>query len=275
MFKKAILAIGSIMLAILPQQSSAEIIHVHAKRGNLEGVFAELESGVPLEIRSTNMTSAPGVTPLFIAAKFGKIEVVKELLARGADPTIFFTVLNARYTVGTALHHAAGFGHLDVVEALIDAGADPGNYESYISTPLHLALRGGHRRVAERLISAGAPERVLAPSISLLLPDADLARGEEIANGCQICHGKPSRDRQAGTNGPNLWGVFGQVAASDPQFEYSSFLREEDLNWDAETLNHYLYSPYQFIPGTSKVMLGMENDTDRAAIIAFLATLSD
>ena len=138
---------------------------MHAKRGNLEGVLAELGKGVPLEIRSTNMTSDPGVTPLFVAAKFGKIEVVEELLARGADPTIFFTVPLARYTTGTALHHAARFGHLDVVEALLDAGADPTSYDRYIATPLHQALRGGHEQVGARLIAAGAPAQVLGSGL--------------------------------------------------------------------------------------------------------------
>ena len=262
-------------LAFLVQPTSAEIIHVHAKRGNLEGGLAELDKGVPLEIRSTNMTSDPGVTPLFVAAKFGKIEVVEELLARGADPTIFFTVPDGLYQTGTALHHASRFGYLDVVEALLDAGADPKSYDRYIATPLHQALRGGHEQVAERLIAAGAPVQVLAPSIASSLSEAYVERGQVIATGCEICHGKPSSVRQAGDNGPNLWGIFGKAAASDPTFEYSSYLREAELIWDAETLNHYLYSPYQFLPGTSKIMMGLESDADRAAVIAFLATLAD
>lgn len=275
MLQKTAFAFVFLTLAPIAQPTSAEIIHVHAKRGNLEGVLAELDKGVPLEIRSTNMTSDPGVTPLFVAAKFGQIEVVKELLARGADPTIFFTVPDALYTTGTALHHAARFGYLDVVEALLDAGADPARYERYIATPLHQALRGGHPQVAERLIAAGAPERVTAPPVNALLANADVERGEEIANGCEICHGKPSSDRQEGDNGPNLWGIFGKAAASGQNFEYSSYLRDADLIWDSETLNHYFYSPYQFLPGTSKIMWGLENDEDRAALIAFLATLAD
>ena len=272
---KTAFAFAFSMLAFLAGQSSAEIIHVHAKRGNLEGVLAELDKGVPLEIRSTNMTSDPGVTPLFVAAKFGKIEVVEELLARGADPTIFFTVPRARYTTGTALHHAARFGHLAVVEALLDAGADPTSYDRYIATPLHQALRGGHEQVGQRLIAAGAPERVLAPAIDGLIAMADVERGQVIATGCEICHGKPSSERQTGDNGPNLWGILGKSAASDPTFEYSSYLRDAELIWDAETLNHYLHSPYQFVPGTSKIMMGLESDADRAALIAFLTTLAD
>lgn len=275
MTKRMDLALVSAILCIFAGAATAEIIHAHAKRGNMKGVVAELDKGVPLEIRSTNMTSDPGVTPLFVAAKFGRTEVVKELLARGADATIFFRVSDGYYHTGTALHHAARFGYLDVVELLLEAGADPASYDPYVATPLHQALRGGHLQVAERLIAAGAPERVFGPQIDGMVSKADVSRGEELARGCEICHGVPSSDRAAGDNGPNLWGVFNQPAASDPDYSYSSYLREAELVWDAETLNQYLHSPYQFLPGTSKLMFGIEDDVDRAALIAYLATQTD
>ena len=275
MFTQSIFACAFAIACCIAWAAKAEIIHVHAKRGNLKGVLAELDKGVPLEIRSTSMTSEPGVTPLFVAAKFGKVEVVKELLARGADPTIFFTAPDGRYSPGTALHHAARFGYLDVVELLLDAGADPASYDQYASTPLHQALRGEHVSVAARLIAAGAPERVLAPSIADLFSEADLELGKEIARGCEFCHGAPTDDRAMGDNGPSLWGIFNQPAASDPEYAYSTYLREADLIWDMETLNHFLHSPYQFLPGTSKLMFGIEDNADRAALNAYLATLAD
>ena len=259
----------------LSSNALAEKIHLHAKRGNIEGVLAELEKGVALDIRSKNMTSALGVTPLFVAAKFGHVELVKVLLARGADPKIFFYQENGVYTVGTALHHAAGYGHKEVVRVLIDAGADPANYEPYISTPLHQALRAGHLEIANILVEAGAPRRVEFPSITASIEGADLAKGAELAKGCEVCHGVPSRSGEAGDNGPNLWGIYGTHAASDPNFEYSTYLRELDAVWDADTLNNYLASPYQFVPGTKKVMLGFDDEDDRASLIAYLATLSD
>ena len=144
-----------------------------------------------------------------------------------------------------------------------------------IATPLHHALRGNHLHVANRLIEAGAPERVLGPSIEALISDADTAHGKQIARGCEICHGVPSDDRATGTTAPNLWAIYGQPAASDPEFDYSVHLKNAELTWDAETLNHYLYSPYQFLPGTSKIMFGITSDPDRAALIAYLATLTD
>ena len=259
----------------LSSSAIAEMIHLHAKRGNIEGVVAELDKGVALEVRSTNMTSALGVTPLFVAAKFGHVELVEELLSRGADPTIFFYQDDGIYTVGTALHHAAGYGHKEVVRVLIEAGADPASYEAYISTPLHQALRAGHLEIATMLVEAGAPRRVEFPSIANAVESADLARGAEIARGCEVCHGVPSSSGGHGDNGPNLWGIYGKAAASDPNFAYSTYLRELDLIWDADALNNYLASPYQFVPGTKKVMLGFAEEDDRASLVAYIATLSD
>ncbi|WP_171181338.1 ankyrin repeat domain-containing protein [Ruegeria sp. HKCCD8929] len=266
---------ASLIFAAFSSASFAEMIHLHAKKGNIEGVLAELDKGVALEIRSTSMTSAPGVTPLFVAAKFGHVDLVKELLARGADPTIFFYQENGAYTVGTALHHAAGYGHTEVVRVLIEAGADPANYEPYISTPLHQALRAGNLEIANMLVEAGAPRKVEFPSIADAIAGADRERGAQLAKGCEICHGVPSRSRGMGNNGPNLWGVYGSATASDPYFEYSSYLRNLNAVWDADALNNYLASPYQFVPGTKKVMLGFASEDDRASLIAFLVTLSD
>lgn len=271
---RSIVAACLIFTAFSPP-AFAEMIHLHAKNGNIEGVLAELDKGVPLEIRSTSMTSAPGVTPLFVAAKFGHVDLVKELLARGADPTIFFYQENGAYTVGTALHHAAAYGHTEVVRVLIAAGADPASYEPYISTPLHQALRAGNLEIANMLVEAGAPRRVEFPSIANAIEGADHVRGAQLAKGCEICHGVPSRSLSLGDNGPNLWSIFGKATASDPTFEYSSYLRDLDTVWDADALNNYLASPYQFVPGTKKVMLGFANEDDRASLVAFLATLSD
>jgi uncharacterized glyoxalase superfamily protein PhnB len=59
------------------------------------------------------------MTPLFDAAKRGQLDVVKQLLAEGADP-------NERESGDNTypLHWAAAAGHLEVVRALLDAGGD-------------------------------------------------------------------------------------------------------------------------------------------------------
>lgn len=259
----------------LATASVAEIIHLKARKGDVAGVLAELEKGVPVDIRSKNMTTDLEVTPLFIAAKFGKADVVRLLLDRGADPTIFFTVPNGIYATGTALHPAARYGFLEVVEILIAAGADPAYYESFIATPLHQARAGGKLEVAAALIAAGAPERVERPPIAHLLGKADLDRGEFLAVGCQNCHGIPAPGAKPGDNEPNLWGIVGRMAGADPDFSYSSYMAEMETPWTPDALNSLIASPYQYLPGTTKIQIGIESESDRVSLIANLATLSD
>jgi ankyrin repeat protein len=62
--------------------------------------------------------SLPFLSPLMRAAAIGHIELVRELIAEGAD-------INQRGPRGsTALMFAAGAGHLDVVQELVQRGAD-------------------------------------------------------------------------------------------------------------------------------------------------------
>jgi ankyrin repeat protein len=70
---------------------------------------------------------------LIDAARYGKIEAVKQHLAAGAD-------VNAKGMTGwTALHQAAMFGHKKIVELLIAKGADVNAKNNGGKTPLDLA----------------------------------------------------------------------------------------------------------------------------------------
>ena len=101
-------------------------------------------------------------TPLQEAAFFGKVEVVRELLAGGA--TVDLQPASATHS-GAALHHAAAGGKARVVELLIAHGTDVnarvlgGNRAG--STPLHRAMSkepqyGNRRGAIELLLRHGA-----------------------------------------------------------------------------------------------------------------------
>ena len=58
-----------------------------------------------------------GESDLYTACFYGKLNDVKDLLAKRADP-------NNTYSGFTALYTSAEHGFIDVVKALIEAGAD-------------------------------------------------------------------------------------------------------------------------------------------------------
>lgn len=78
------------------------------------------------------------------AAHGGHIEVIRMLLAAGANPNI------PEGEGVTALTVAAEAGHLEVVKALLAAGADK-NYRTPEGTAFELAKRKGHTDVADAI----------------------------------------------------------------------------------------------------------------------------
>jgi cytochrome c len=100
---------------------------------------------------------------------------------------------------------------------------------------------------------------------------ADPAAGKSVFNSyCLICHSV-----QPGKNmvGPSLFGVVGRKTGSVPGFHYSPANQGANLTWDAATLDKYLQSPRTVIPGTTMTYGGLKDDTKRADLIAYLATL--
>jgi hypothetical protein len=88
-------------------------VHALARGGHLHRLRAMLE-GDPSAAKAKD---AKGETPLHHAARHGDLEVLKLLLAHGADP-------NARTPVGaTPLHVARAFGEERAAKLLVTAGA--------------------------------------------------------------------------------------------------------------------------------------------------------
>ena len=120
--------------------------------------------------------------------------------------------------------------------------------------------------------------RLAAVTVSLALAGlapqaeaADPAAGKSVfSSACSICHSV-----QPGKNmvGPSLFGVVGRKTGSVPGFHYSPANQNANLTWDAATLDKYLQSPRTVIPGTIMTYGGMKDDTKRADLIAYLATL--
>ena len=87
---------------------------------------------------------------LYAAAEAGNVEEVNDCLEKGGNP-------NYAGEEGTPLHRAAHNGHVDVIRALVAGGADvnagPKKFER---TPLHEACMRGKLEAVKELIAKGA-----------------------------------------------------------------------------------------------------------------------
>ncbi len=91
----------------------------------------------------------------------------------------------------------------------------------------------------------------------------------EVFNQCAVCH---STDGSNGT-GPSLKGLFGRQTGSVPGFRYSRAMRGAGIVWDAKSLDDYLRSPQDFIPGNVMPFAGVPDSAERSGLIAYLRSL--
>ncbi|MDP9193577.1 MAG: ankyrin repeat domain-containing protein [Acidobacteriota bacterium] len=108
--------------------------------GNADTVKLFLTAGMPVETADA----------LRLAVDMGKAEVVKLLLAHGADK-------NSKDSYGQSLAMtAASNHHSEVLALLIAAGTDVNVANQYRITPLAVAAEQGHLDIVEMLVAAGA-----------------------------------------------------------------------------------------------------------------------
>lgn len=104
-------------------------------------------------------------------------------------------------------------------------------------------------------------------SLTASAGDCPASRGEEIFQKCTACH-----SRQAGKHlmGPSLHGLSGRPAGQIEGFLFSNALRDSAVVWSGATLDEFLKNPQAFIPGTVMPFGGIQNDSDRAALVCYL-----
>jgi len=90
---------------------------------------------------------------------------------------------------------------------------------------------------------------------------------------CGACH--TVAPGGAALIGPNLWGVVGRAVGSMPDFDYSAELKSVGGTWTPEQLDRFLANPTAFAPGTRMGYAGVADPVERAALIAYLATLHE
>ncbi|XP_044766599.1 ankyrin-3-like isoform X2 [Coccinella septempunctata] len=118
-----------------------------ARAGQLDKIKEYLDTGM---IKDINTSNANGLNALHLAAKDGHIEIVQELLKRGA-------IVDAATKKGnTALHIASLAGQEEVVKILVQNGASLNVQSQNGFTPLYMAAQENHDGCVKFLLSKGA-----------------------------------------------------------------------------------------------------------------------
>ncbi|XP_077959256.1 uncharacterized protein LOC120819509 isoform X33 [Gasterosteus aculeatus] len=121
-----------------------------ARAGNLEKALDYLKNGVDINICNQN-----GLNALHLASKEGHVEVVAELIKRGANVDA-----STKQKGNTALHIASLAGQTDVVKELVTHNANVNAQSQNGFTPLYMAAQENHMDVVQFLLDHGSSQSI-------------------------------------------------------------------------------------------------------------------
>ncbi|MCJ1284925.1 Ankyrin-2 [Xylographa opegraphella] len=111
-----------------------------------------LENGLDINVPCLDLKP----TALSCAALSGQVEIVRLLLAFGADPNREIPMLPLWPPALPALHHAASTGNEEIVELLLASGADIQLRSCFGTSALHHAASSGQCQMIRLLVRHGA-----------------------------------------------------------------------------------------------------------------------
>ncbi len=141
---------------VLPFASRATAVLTAIERDDLDMLRLLLHAGADLNGACGCVT---GESPVWAAAVLNRVEHVRELLRRGAEPNVVAASGN------TPLHVAAMRGHRDVAVSLLACGARIDALDTAGRTPADWAASNGYSELAVLIQSgtAGSADRASAP----------------------------------------------------------------------------------------------------------------
>ena len=103
-----------------------------------------------MDVTDVNTRYDEDQTPLHVASQLGQLEIIRSLIARGADPN------SENANKETPLFMASRNGKFETTQLLVENGADVNHPDSEKRTPLHEASENGHDSVAQLLLGSQA-----------------------------------------------------------------------------------------------------------------------
>ncbi len=117
-----------------------------------------------------------------------------------------------------------------------------------------------------------AQKKALLAELPAAYQSADLDNGQAKFAICKTCHN--TAQGAGDMTGPNLYGVFGRKAGSEPGFAYSDGMKSLGISWDAASIDKWITSPRAMEPATKMTYIGMQNPKDRIDLVAYLKTVT-
>jgi cytochrome c len=117
-----------------------------------------------------------------------------------------------------------------------------------------------------------AQKKALLGELPAAYQSADLDNGQAKFAICKTCHN--TTQGSGDMTGPNLYGIFGRKAGSEPGFAYSDGMKSLGITWDAASIDKWITNPRAMNPATKMTYIGMQNPKDRIDLVAYLKTVT-